>query len=116
MQTAPPSGQNDVGIPPVSTSSLPTSSSSVPPNPTEPNQTQIPTMDQMKENIEKVPTPPNSIAPPGITTSTQPDENQPMTDSVAPPEPPPPNPLPQGGTPGLETNESNPNNEPTETE
>ena len=111
MQTAPPSGQNDVGLPPVSTSSLPTSMpSSVPQPPTEPNPTQIPSM-EMKE--EKVPTPPNSIAPP-TTTPTQPDENQPMTDSVAPPEPPPP--LPQGGTPGLETNESNPNNEPTETE
>ena len=87
-------------------------SSTVPPNQPEPNPTQIPQM-EMKENIEKVPTPPNSIAPPTTTTPTQPDENQPMTDSVAPPEPPPP--LPQGGTPGLET-ESNPNNEPTETE
>lgn len=113
VHTAPSSGQNDAGLPPVSTSSLPTSIPSSVPPPTEPNPTQIPSM-EIKENVEKIPTPPNSIAPP-TTTPTQPDENQPMTDSVAPPEPPPPL-VPQGGTPGLETNESNPNNEPTETE
>jgi len=118
-QTAPPSG--DVGLaPPVSTSSLPTSIPSSVPNPSEPNPTQI----QPPENVEKVPTPPSSIAPPPNTTTPQPttddqqQQQQPMTDSVAPSEPAP---SLQGATPqppiGLETtDQSNPNNEPTETE
>ena len=120
-QTAPPSG--DIGLaPPVSTSSLPTSIPSTVPNPSEPNPTQI----QPPENVEKVPTPPSSIAPPPNTTTPQPttddqqqqQQQQPMTDSVVPSEPAS---SLQGATPqppiGLETtDQSNPNNEPTETE